>query len=100
MIMIMITTDLQRTKGFGFPQRSQGGEGGEAATWLPPPGQLHYGDGDDGDFNDGDTGYDDDDDNGHKDYKAMYDKMIPTTNIMKISSILSLAGLIMMHDDN
>ena len=38
--------------------------------------------------------------NGHKDYKAMDDKMIPTTNIMKIASILSLAGSIMMHDDN
>ena len=52
-------------------------------------------------FYDGDTGYDDDnDDNGHKDDKGMDDKMIPTTNIMRISSILSLVGSIMMHDDN
>jgi len=28
---------LQRTNGFGFPQRSHGGEGGKAAAWLPPP---------------------------------------------------------------
>ena len=30
-------TNLQRTNGFGFPQRSHGGEGGKAAAWLPPP---------------------------------------------------------------
>ena len=30
-------TNLQRTNGFGFPQRSHGGEGGKAAVWLPPP---------------------------------------------------------------